>query len=142
MNVVTNSAHYLAIADAIRSKTDTTNLIYPSQMANLISQISGNDYTLINVVTSSTSSTGATITIRTYKVDAANKKVITDSRNHVYTNSPLTFGGLTISYDHSSHFWHLNAAQDYIYYNGQQYGSGASISKWTYNEYVNLWMYG
>lgn len=139
MNVVTNSAHYLAIADAIRSKTGTTDLIYPSQMANLISEISGNDYTLINVATSSTSPNGATIQITTYKVDAATKKVITSSKKQVYTASALTFGGVIIDYPTK---WRLRAAQDYIYYNGQQYGNGTVISKWNYDEHVNLWMYG
>lgn len=139
--VTTNNAYYLAIANAIRSKTGTTNLIYPSQMANLISEISENRYILINVRTDSTSPTGAAMIIRTYKVDVANKRVLTQSIRRIYTQDEFTMEGITIYYDHINQNWELLAALDYVYYNGEQYGYGAGISTWGYNKRVDLWMY-
>lgn len=136
--VTTNNAYYFAIANAIRSKTNKTDLIYPSQMANLISEISGNNYTLTNVKTDSTSSTGAAMMISTYKVNVANKRVMTQSIRRTYTQGAFTMGGITISYNNG---WKLTAARDYVYYNGQEYGNGATISTWGYDKSVDLWMY-
>lgn len=136
--VTTNNAYYFAIANAIRSKTNKTDLIYPSQMANLISEISGKDYVLINVKTDSTSPTDAAIMISYYRIITANKGVVTQYVRRTYTQSAVTIGGITISYNNG---WKLTAALDYVYYNGHEYGDGATISTWGYDKSVNLWMY-
>lgn len=136
--VTTNNAYYFAIANAIRSKTNKTDLIYPSQMANLISEISGNNHTLINVKTNSITSTNAALMISTYNVNVADKRVMTQSIRRTLNQSAYTIAGITISYNDG---WKLTAALDYVYYNGNEYGSGAVISTWGYNGSVNLWMY-